>query len=70
MSKNDINPSEMPEIYESRIAVQAERLYESYRDKIDEVVPIFNSRHIRKFSRFDAYALGKMLIHQGIFPWF
>ena len=60
MSK-DKNVNDMSEIHESRIAIQAERLYESYRDKIDEVVPIFNGRHIRKFNRFDAYALGKML---------
>lgn len=53
--------NEMSEIHESRIAIQAERLYENYRGKIDEVVPIFNSRHIRNFNRFDAYALGKML---------
>lgn len=55
----DINT--MSEIHESRIAIQAERLYETFRDKIDEVVPIYNSRHIRDFSKFDAYALGKML---------
>lgn len=55
------NSEEMASIHESRIAVQAERLYESYRDKIDEVMPIYNNRHLRQFSKFDAYALGKML---------
>jgi hypothetical protein len=49
------------DIQESRIKFQAERLYEQYRDKIDDCVAEYNRRHVRPFSRFDAYALGRML---------
>jgi len=49
------------ELQESRIKFQAERLYEAYRDKIDDCVTEYNRRHVKQFSRFDAYALGRML---------
>ena len=49
------------ELNEARIKFQAERLYDQYRDKIDECVTEFNHRHVRQFSRFDAFALGRML---------
>jgi hypothetical protein len=57
----DVAKLDMPDVHESRIAIQSERLYEVYREKIDEAVPVFNSKHIRKFNKFDAYALGKCL---------
>jgi hypothetical protein len=60
MSK-EVSKLDMPDVHESRIAIQSERLYEVYREKIDEAVPVFNSKHIRKFNKFDAYALGKCL---------
>ena len=49
------------ELNESRIKLKAERLYEQYRDKIDDCVTEYNKRHVKSFSRFDAYALGRML---------
>ena len=49
------------ELNEARIKFQAERLYEQYRDKIDDCVTEYNKRHVKSFSRFDAYALGRML---------
>jgi hypothetical protein len=49
------------ELQESRIKFQAERLYEQYRGKIDECVTEYNKRHVKQFSRFDAFALGRML---------
>lgn len=51
----------MEQLSEARIKFQAERLYDQYRDKIDECVTEFNRRHVRQFSRFDAFALGRML---------
>lgn len=49
------------ELNEARIQFQAERLYEQYRHKIDECVVEYNRRHVKPFSKFDAYALGRML---------
>ena len=49
------------ELNEARIKFQAERLYEQYKGKIDECVTEYNKRHVKSFSRFDAYALGRML---------